>query len=127
MPVERLVITPAVVERDVVLSLAGDLDMDGETALLGAVGDLIGAGYPRVVVDCSKVSFCDSRGFNALLRARQAAEEAGGAFALAAVREQLRSLLELLGADQLFLIAATVEQGRLLVADAASGSQAEPA
>ncbi|MEV6653716.1 STAS domain-containing protein [Streptomyces sp. NPDC051219] len=119
-------ITPAVVERDAVLSLAGELDMDGEALLARAVGELIDAGYRRVVVDCAGVAFCDSCGFNALLVARQATQDAGGVLALAGVPDRLQSLLTLLGAEEIFTIAATVEQARLLLADSAIDSEAEP-
>ncbi|MGW7052307.1 STAS domain-containing protein [Streptomyces sp. NPDC054887] len=129
MPVERLVITPAVVERDAVLALAGELDMGCETPLAGAVGEMLEAGYRRVVLDCADISFCDSRGFSALLVTRQTVQEAGGALALAAIPERLDNLLTLVGAKEIFTIAPTVEQARLLLADCpdATDAGAEPA
>ncbi|GAA2969410.1 STAS domain-containing protein [Streptomyces enissocaesilis] len=124
MPVERLVITPAVVERDAVLALAGELDLGSEAVLARTVGDVLEAGYRRVVLDCADISFCDSRGFNALLAARQAVQDVGGVLALAAAPERLQHLLTLVGAEEIFTIASTVEQARLLLAAAAR--QAEP-
>ncbi|MFI6103065.1 STAS domain-containing protein [Streptomyces sp. NPDC051310] len=123
----RLVITPAVVERDAVLALAGELDMGTEELLAEAVEELIDAGYRRVVLDCADVAFCDSRGFNALLAALQATQDAGGALALAAVSERLQSLLGLVGGEMIFNIAPTVEQARLLLAESAINSDAESA
>ncbi|OEJ29880.1 hypothetical protein AR457_32990 [Streptomyces agglomeratus] len=113
---ERLVITRSVVERDAVLALAGELDMGGEALLAEAVGETLESGRRRVVLDCADVSFCDSRGFSALLVARQAIQDAEGALALAAVPERLDSLLTLVGAQEIFTIASTVEQARLLLA-----------
>ncbi|MGW0548473.1 STAS domain-containing protein, partial [Streptomyces altiplanensis] len=107
MPVERLVITPAVVERDAVLALAGELDLGGEAVLARAVSEMLDAGYRRVVLDCADVSFCDSRGFNALLAARQAVQDVGAVLALAAVPERLQHLLTLVGAEEIFTIAST--------------------
>ncbi|GGX48176.1 STAS domain-containing protein [Streptomyces chryseus] len=124
MPVERLVITPAVVERDAVLALAGELDLGGEAVLARAVSKVLDAGYRRVVLDCADISFCDSRGFNALLTARQATHEADGVLALAAVPERLQHLLTLVGAEEIFTLASTVEHARLLLA--AADRQAEP-
>ncbi|MBT2529812.1 STAS domain-containing protein [Streptomyces sp. ISL-99] len=123
----RLVITPAVVERDAVLALTGELDMGGEEPLAEAVEKLIDASYRRVVLDCTGVAFCDSRGFNALLAARQATQDAGGALALAAISERLQSLLALVAGEMIFNIAPTVEQARLLLAGCAINSEAEPA
>ncbi|MEU9984561.1 STAS domain-containing protein [Streptomyces sp. NPDC050856] len=127
MPVERLVITPAVVERDAVLALAGELDMDGEAVLAEAVDELIRAGHRRVVLDCAGVEFCDSRGFNALLLARQAVQDTGGALTLAAASERLQSLLTLVGAQEIFTLATTVEEARLLLGRRAVSSETEPA
>ncbi|MGW7195296.1 STAS domain-containing protein [Streptomyces chryseus] len=127
MPVERLVITPAVVERDAVLALAGELDMGCEDLLAEAVGEMLGAGYRRVVLDCAEISFCDSRGFSALLVTRQTIQEAEGALALAAVPERLQNLLTLVGAEEIFTIASTVEEARLLLVGSPDGPRAEPA
>ncbi|MFV0126704.1 STAS domain-containing protein [Streptomyces sp. HMX112] len=127
MPVARLVITPAVVERDAVLALAGELDMDGEAVLAKAVDELIEAGHRRVVLDCAGVEFCDSRGFNALLLARQAVQDTGGALTLAAASERLQSLLTLVGAQEIFTLAATVEEARLLLGRCAVSTGTEPA
>ncbi|OEJ21354.1 hypothetical protein AR457_36595 [Streptomyces agglomeratus] len=124
MPVERLVITPAVVERDAVLALAGELDLGGEAVLARAVSEMLDAGYRRVVLDCAGISFCDSRGFNALLAARQATQDAGAVLALAAVPERLQHLLTLVGAEEIFTTASTVEQARLTLA--AADRQSEP-
>ncbi|NYE44540.1 STAS domain-containing protein [Streptomyces fulvorobeus] len=123
----RLVITPAVVGRDAVLALAGELDMGSETLLARAVREQIEAGCRRIVLDCVGISFCDSRGFSALLEARQQAREAKGALVLAAVPEQLQYVLTLLGADNIFTIASTVEQARLLLAASAADNESGPA
>ncbi|MET9801059.1 STAS domain-containing protein [Streptomyces sp. NPDC006368] len=127
MPVDRLVITPAVVERDAVLALAGELDMDGEAALAGAVGELIEAGYRRMVLDCAGLEFCDSRGFNALLLARRAVHDVGGELVLAAAPERLLSLLTLVGAQEIFIVATTVEQARLTLGERVTDSEVKPA
>ncbi len=79
------------------------------------------------MLDCADVAFCDSRGFNALLAARQATQDAGGALALAAISERLQSLLGLVGGEMIFNIAPTVEQARLQLAESAINSEAEPA
>ncbi|GAA1548513.1 hypothetical protein GCM10009730_67030 [Streptomyces albidochromogenes] len=127
MPVSRLVITPAVVGRDAVLTLAGELDMGSETLFARAVREQIEAGRRRIVLDCADISFCDSRGFSALLEARQQARDADGALVLAAIPEQLQYLLTLFGAAKIFTIASTVEQARLLLAACAADSKAGPA
>lgn len=84
MPVNRPVITPTVVERDVVLTPAGELDMGSETLLTRAVREQIETGCGRIVLDRADISSCDSCGFSALLQARRAVQDADGALVPAA-------------------------------------------
>ncbi|MDN3296589.1 hypothetical protein QWM81_21565 [Streptomyces ficellus] len=67
------------------------------------------------------------RGSNALLTVRQATQDAGAALALAAISGRLQSLLSMVGAEMNFNIAPAVEQARLLLAEPANNSEAEPA
>ncbi|MFJ3161313.1 STAS domain-containing protein [Streptomyces kanasensis] len=122
MPVARLEITPAIVERDAVLALGGELDMAGEAPLTGAVGELLAAGYRRLVLDCAGLEFCDSRGFTILLLVRKAVLDAGGGLVVAAAPERLMSLLTLVGAQEILTLAPTVEQARLALAEHDTGS-----
>lgn len=60
-----------------------------------------------VVVDLSKVEFCDSSGLGALLHARNATIKAGRVLRLAAPTTQVAYLLAMTGTDQLFTIDPT--------------------
>jgi anti-anti-sigma factor len=97
----------AVSERELpgslVLTLFGELDHDS-AAWLGRlverrVGSLPGR---RLLLDCSRLRFCDSSGLNALLRARHAAETAGAGLALIGVGAQVARVLEVTGAAAVF-------------------------
>ncbi|MFF5808687.1 STAS domain-containing protein [Streptomyces sp. NBC_01565] len=66
------------------------------------------AGGPHeIVADLSQMSFCDSAGLNALIRAHHTAAEYGKHMSLRAPRPQFLRLLELTGADILFPITDT--------------------
>lgn len=56
----------------------------------------------RIVVDCSRVTFCDSSGLDALLAARLTAAENGIVIHLVAPGRQFRRLLDLTGTLPLF-------------------------
>ncbi|MFJ3514154.1 MULTISPECIES: STAS domain-containing protein [unclassified Streptomyces] len=91
------------VDRSVV-TVTGDMDLDHvdalNSALLGACAD---PGAPqRVVVDLTRLAFCDSAGLNALLRARALCESNGRTLILAGPGPQFMRLLSITGADLLF-------------------------
>ncbi|MFJ5553345.1 STAS domain-containing protein [Streptomyces sp. NPDC093225] len=101
----------------VVLLLSGELDHDTAEPLREAVtAAFTGPGRPRLVVDCAGLRFCDSTGLNVLLRARLAAQEAGGTLELADVRQPVARMFRLTGADGVFRIHADL-------ATALAGSQ----
>ncbi|MBY8878256.1 STAS domain-containing protein [Actinacidiphila acidipaludis] len=104
-------------DRLAVLTATGDLDMAtaGEfhgtaTAVLAEHAEP-GQGLD-LLVNMEHVHFCDSSGFNALLRVQRRVREAGGRFALAAPPEPVARLLALTGGgESLFTLYATTEEG----------------
>ncbi|MEV6670907.1 STAS domain-containing protein [Streptomyces sp. NPDC051162] len=63
----------------------------------------------RVVVDCSKLEFCDSTGLNVLLGARLVAEAAGGSIHLAAMQPVVARVFEITGAEAVFTVHDTLD------------------
>jgi anti-sigma B factor antagonist len=59
---------------------------------------------PVVIVDLSAVTFMDSQGLAALLRARQEAESSGGRLRLEGVPSRILRLLQLTRLDSVFTI-----------------------
>ena len=85
---------------ETVARLRGELDLtasDRVAETLCAESTLRAA--PRLVVDMSGVTFCDSSGLGALLDVRRAASEAGTEMVLRDVRRQVARLLDLADAD----------------------------
>lgn len=107
----RLVALPRHRERDdqLVLRLAGELDLDSEDVLAAAVAKALRRGHRWIVLDCSLLTFCDSRGMNALLAAHRHAREADGGVGLAAPAEHVRHVLTLTGMDQALATTASVD------------------
>ncbi|MFD8695414.1 STAS domain-containing protein [Kitasatospora purpeofusca] len=84
-----------------IVSVSGDLDRDSAPDLRVELIRAIGLdGVATVVVDCTRVAFCDSSGLNTLLRARLIALEAGVELRLAAPSRQLARLLAVTGVDE---------------------------
>jgi anti-sigma B factor antagonist len=86
--------------RDVVLRLAGELD-------LGSVARFAAAAEPHVasrrfVVDVAAVTFIDSSGLGALVDLATRAREGGGTVVLAHPDQRILRLLELTALDRVF-------------------------
>ena len=61
-------------------------------------------GRARLVVDCSRLEFCDSTGLNVLLGARLKAEAAGGGVHLAGMQPVVARVFEITGAEAVFTV-----------------------
>ncbi|MFJ4467112.1 STAS domain-containing protein [Streptomyces sp. NPDC089424] len=92
-----------------VVSVSGELDMQTSTAVYQQTAAPISE-HVTVVLDLSQVTFCDSSGFNALLRLRRRAQEAGSRLALAAPPPQVDRLLTLTGAGTVFPVYRSLAQ-----------------
>lgn len=83
------------------VTVAGEVDVDTAprltTALLAAVRTA-----QHVVVDLTAVTFMDSQGLAALVRARREAEARGGTVSLTGVTPRIRKLLRITGLDVAF-------------------------
>ena len=95
------------VERDghVLVALRGEIDL----AVAGVVRDQLMAaanrGNAQLVVDATPVTFLDSSGINALIRARDRAAALGGSFHLVADQHPVLRVLELMQLERpLFLV-----------------------
>ncbi|MFE7093353.1 STAS domain-containing protein [Streptomyces erythrochromogenes] len=95
-----------IVGRAAVVRPVGEIDIDTaptlSRALAHALTYVATSRADRIVADCSRVTFCDSSGLNALIAARLQAVEAGTAIHLANPAPQLQRLLQMTGAAPLF-------------------------
>lgn len=104
-PSSRATLTTARAGRVLILRLAGELDLDSVAILQQVpVEETI-----ALVVDLSRLEFCDSTGLNALLRLRFEAKSRGIQVHLAAIFPQVVRVLRITGADQIFRTHASVD------------------
>src|SRR3954447_26406048 len=83
------------------VAVAGEVDAYTAPEMVAALLAAVEAD-PRLTVELSGVTFMDSQGLAALLRARQESERHGGTFRLEAVPPRVLKLLELTGMDAVF-------------------------
>ncbi|MEU9301968.1 STAS domain-containing protein [Streptomyces sp. NPDC048269] len=115
---ERFTVGVQTVDGGVVLELAGELDHDTAQPLRDALDEAVTQGG-RLVVDLSRLGFCDSTGLNVLLHSRLSAQEAGGSLELTGLRGSVARMFHITGADGVFPVHADV-------AEALSGGTGPP-
>lgn len=96
-----------------VLTISGEMDIATTAVLRDRVADLLDDTVLPVVIDLSRVSFCDASGLTMLLAIRRRAGARGRAVALAGPRPPVRKLLRITGLDRAFPIYSTRAQAVL--------------
>jgi anti-anti-sigma factor len=110
---ERLSIEHSTVDGIRVVTLRGDVDHDVKDALTTALlpQDITDDGpAPRVVADLSGVTFLDSTGINVFVHVHQQVAAARGWLRLAAARESVLRVVQLVGLDTVIACLPTLEQ-----------------
>ncbi|MEU0743283.1 STAS domain-containing protein [Streptomyces sp. NPDC006134] len=106
---ERLLITRTTTDDGACLvTVAGEVDLDGSVRFRDVLLSCLGTGR-GAVVDLGGVGFMDSSGINALITAHQAAEAGGVWLRLAAPQQAVQRVLQLVGVDALIPSYPTVE------------------
>jgi anti-sigma B factor antagonist len=103
----------AVIRRELdehtgVLSVEGELDLASAPSLKWALTDLLGAGYNRVVVDLSLVSFIDSTALGVLVGIKRNLSP-DARLAIACAHPDVLNIFELTGLDATFDIFPSFE------------------
>lgn len=80
-----------------VVQPSGQLDMETAPHLEAALNRLIAAGDRRIVVDLSRLMFCDSMGLSTLVVAHRSCADSGGYVRLARPSPFLLNLLTVVG------------------------------
>jgi anti-sigma B factor antagonist len=79
--------------------LVGEFDMTGTAPFWGAVSEVLGAGPVAVTIEARGLTFIDSSGLMALVRARDAATESGVEFRVSEPSPPLCRVAELCGLE----------------------------
>ncbi|MFF7182663.1 anti-sigma factor antagonist [Streptomyces sp. NPDC008121] len=100
----RLRVEVRTVGASEILTPVGELDHHTADLLRTPLDEALDAGRSRLVVDCSRLDFCDSTGLNVLLGARLKADAAGGGVHLTGMRPVVARVFEITGADVVFTV-----------------------
>lgn len=90
----------------VLVRLRGEVDLSWSQVVRRAVLDALDQGA-AVGIDLSEVSYIDSSGIAALVEGFQRSRTRGSRFALVAVSDSVRAVLELARLDRVFVLVAT--------------------
>jgi anti-anti-sigma factor len=100
----RLTVEVRHVGNSAVVTPEGELDHHTAELLREPLERSVEEGYSRLVVDCSRLEFCDSTGLNVLLGARLKAEDVGGGVHLAGMLPVVARVFEITGANAVFTV-----------------------
>jgi anti-anti-sigma factor len=92
---------------EVVIELAGEIDVLTVTELSTIVNDLLPDPPPRIVLDMAGVTFCDSQGLGTLVVLSRKAQHAQSVLALTNVGEFLMRVLDITGLRSALMISST--------------------
>ncbi|MHC0433890.1 STAS domain-containing protein [Streptomyces sp. O3] len=92
-----------------VVAPVGELDHHTAGLLRERLDACLDGGRARLVIDCSRLEFCDSTGLNVFLGARLKAEAAGGGVHLAAMSPVVARVFMITGADAVFTVHESLE------------------
>jgi anti-sigma B factor antagonist len=91
-------------KQPVILPLEGEVDLHVAPQISASLAAMIADKPKQFVVDLSKVTYIDSSGLAALIRAMQDVDRYGGKFALCGLQESVRPIFEIARLDQVFRI-----------------------
>ena len=91
---------------EVVLHLAGEIDVLTVTNLSAIVNDTLAEPPPRIVLDMAGITFCDSQGLGTLVVLSRKAQHARTVLALTNVGEFLMRVLDITGLRSALMISS---------------------
>jgi len=111
-------LTIGVDDRDdaTVIALDGELDLASAPDLADVAARKVADGQVNLIIDLSKLTFCDSAGLRVFVRYRSELDARGGRLVLAAPQPIVRRVLEVSGLVELFGCYQTVDEARAALA-----------
>jgi anti-sigma B factor antagonist len=97
---------------DVVVVLAGEIDVAAEPLISSTFRDLDDEGLGDVVVDLGEVTFIDSSGIRLILEAQQVQHRRGGRLVVVRPTDAVRYVITILGLDETFALPPTTPPAR---------------
>ncbi len=91
------------------VTVSGEVDLYTAPQLRNELVDALEDGARRLVIDMSRVEFCDSTGISVLLSAMKRSRDKSGDLELVAPKPAVMKVLEVTGLDEVFVIHADLD------------------
>ncbi len=91
------------------VTVGGEVDLYTAPQLRSELVEALDDGARRLLVDMSRVEFCDSTGISVLLSAMKRSRDKGGDLEIVAPRPAVTKVLEVTGLDEVFVIHPDLE------------------
>lgn len=93
----------------VIVAVRGEIDLYTAPQLRSEFVHALDNGARRLIVDMSRVEFCDSTGISVLLSAMKRSREKGGDLILVAPNPAVTKILEVTGLDAVFSVHESID------------------
>ncbi|MFC4564078.1 STAS domain-containing protein [Nocardiopsis mangrovi] len=104
-----------------VVTVRGEIDLYTAPQLQSGLVNAVDDGARRLIVDMSRVEFCDSTGMSVLLSAMKRVRAENGDLELVAPKPAVRKILEVTGLDTVFTIRDSTDDLPMAAGTNASG------
>ena len=92
--------TETIDDQVAAVAVSGYVDFDAAPALKHSLVDCIEAGRSQLVVDLAEAGFIDSTAIGVLVGALKRLQESGGSLVVVCANENVQSIFELVGLDE---------------------------
>lgn len=108
-------VTQSVEDQMVILHVRGEVDASSSIVVDEALHNELQAGTPKILVDCSGLSYISSAGLGVFMSYIQEFEEKQIKFALYGLDDKVKSVFQILGLDQLLPLHNSKEEAKQYV------------
>ncbi|GAA1801217.1 STAS domain-containing protein [Luedemannella flava] len=98
-----------------VIALDGELDLHSYRDVAELAAQNLTNGHLNVIIDLSRLNFCDSAGLRTFIRHRNNVQAKGGQLILAAPQHVVRRVLEISGLVDFFGCYETIDEARTCI------------
>lgn len=97
-----------------ILKIIGDMDNANSMRVKNKIEEMLSGEERRIIIDLEEVDYINSYGIGLIRSAKSHAEKVGGDIALINLEGRLRTILEMVGMDEVFSIFDSKEKAMAL-------------
>jgi anti-sigma B factor antagonist len=89
------------------LIINGDVDASSSIQLDESLGEVVGGGDPKILIDCTALNYISSAGLGVFMSYIEDVNDKNIKLAIYGLNEKVRNVFDILGLDQLLTIVST--------------------